>query len=159
MSNFGDDDPVGKLIFAIGNLGKHLRNLVYTKRIKNTKIVNPAVLMGLCGTLLLLMEKRMEIWGPDPVHASALAHSTMAERKAERKAEEMDTSSVLNMRVSNVTGARTGKARASGPTGVEDGGIPTCTQLFLKFHICDLSSVLLMCTRLGISAYTEFNFC
>ena len=92
MSNFGDDDPVGKLIFAIGNLGKHLRNLVYTKRIKNTKIVNPAVLMGLCGTLLLLMEKRMEIWGPDPVHASALAHSTMAERKA----EEMDTSSVLN---------------------------------------------------------------
>ena len=47
-------------------LGKLLKSLVHIRRIKNAKVLNPLVLMGIVGKEAAPADEMM--WGEDPVH-------------------------------------------------------------------------------------------
>ena len=57
-------------------MGIQIKNLLQTRRIKNAKLVNPAVLMGLLTTPRA--ERMAELWGTDPVHASKEGYTNLA---------------------------------------------------------------------------------
>ena len=59
---------------ALKEVGIQIKNLLQTRRIKNAKLVNPAVLMG----LLTTPRARAELWGTDPVHASKEGYTNLA---------------------------------------------------------------------------------
>ena len=62
---------------------KQLRNLCHTRRIKEVKILNPAVLMGIRGSPEPSTETMYDLWGLDPVHPTQKAYKLMAERVLE----------------------------------------------------------------------------
>ena len=59
-------------------MGIQIKNLLQTRRIKNAKLVNPAVLMGLLTTPRARAERMAELWGTDPVHASKEGYTNLA---------------------------------------------------------------------------------
>ena len=59
---------------ALKEVGIQIKNLLQTRRIKNAKLVNPAVLMG----LLTTPRASAELWGTDPVHASKEGYTNLA---------------------------------------------------------------------------------
>ena len=63
----------------VKEVGK-LRNLCHTKRVKDVKILNPAVLMGISGSPAPSTETMYELWGHDPVHPNEKAYKLMADR-------------------------------------------------------------------------------
>ena len=99
MTNFGDDTYVWDIRNARKEAGIQIKNLLQTRRIKNAKLVNPAVLMGLLTTPRARAERMAELWGTDPVHASNqgytnLAKSVMEEVKSETVVHTRKPSSV-----------------------------------------------------------------
>ena len=64
----------------VKEVGK-LRNLCHTKRVKDVKILNPAVLMGISGSPAPSTETMHELWGHDPVHPNEKAYKLMADRR------------------------------------------------------------------------------
>ena len=74
MTNFGDDTYVWDIRNARKEVGIQIKNLLQTRRIKNAKLVNPAVLMG----LLTTPRASAELWGTDPVHASKEGYTNLA---------------------------------------------------------------------------------
>ena len=59
-------------------LGKLLKSLVHIRRIKNAKVLNPLVLMGIVGKEAAPADEMM--WGEDPVHPKRGAYTTKAAR-------------------------------------------------------------------------------
>ena len=78
MTNFGDDTYVWDIRNARKEVGIQIKNLLQTRRIKNAKLVNPAVLMGLLTTPRARAERMAELWGTDPVHASKEGYTNLA---------------------------------------------------------------------------------
>ena len=56
-------------------MGKLLKSLVHIRRIKNAKVLNPLVLMGIVGKEVAPADKMM--WGEDPVHPKRGAYTTL----------------------------------------------------------------------------------
>ena len=56
-------------------LGKLLKSLVHLRRIKNPKVLNPLVLMGIVGPEAAPADEMM--WGEDPVHPKRGAYTTV----------------------------------------------------------------------------------
>ena len=50
FTNFDEEGYIGNIRDMVKEVGKQLRNLCHTKRVKEVKILNPAVLMGISGT-------------------------------------------------------------------------------------------------------------
>ena len=76
------------------SLGKLLKNLVHLRRLKHTKVLNLAVLMGLTFTS---PDDLHSLWGADPVHPTAAAYDTMATNLM----DEIDSDTVLHSRLSS----------------------------------------------------------
>ena len=74
------------------SLGKLLKNLVHLRRLKHTKVLNLAVLMGLTFTS---PDDLHSLWGTDPVHPTAAAYDTMATNLM----DEIDSDTVLHSRL------------------------------------------------------------
>ena len=79
ITNFGDTDYLPLMAEKLKNLAKNVKNLVFMRRMKGVRIVNPMTLMGLAGNPPKTGEELREAWGPDPVHPSPTAYKTMAE--------------------------------------------------------------------------------
>ena len=94
VTNFGEKEYLAKLGNDIRDLGKLLRNLVHTRRLKRTKVLNPAVLMGVMDSAEAEPEKLLKLFGTDPVHLTEAGYIAMATRLA----EELYTPQVVHMR-------------------------------------------------------------
>ena len=106
------DDPgfVTGIKDQLLSLGKALKNLVHVRRIKNAKVLNPAVLMGLANAS---PDSMMKIWGPDPVHPTREAYNTMAVKIM----DEIDSEVVLNARLPSSGPATPGPSGGAGKPG------------------------------------------
>ena len=78
ITNFSSEEYVKDIRNSLKDVGIQLKNLLQTRRIKNTKLVNPAVLMGLLTTPRASPERMLELWGSDPVHASKEGYRNLA---------------------------------------------------------------------------------
>ena len=94
ITNFDQEDYVGNIRDMVKEVGKQLRNLCHTKRVKEVKILNPAVLMGISGSPPPSTDTMYELWGHDPVHPKVQAYKLMAERIL----EETGSSAVVHSR-------------------------------------------------------------
>ena len=90
------------------SLGKLLKNLVHLRRLKNTKVLNPAVLMGLTSTS---PDDLNSLWGADPVHRTSTAYDTMATKLI----DEIDSETVLHSRLLSGGQSDPGLSSANGP--------------------------------------------
>ena len=80
ITNFDEENYIGNIRDMVKEVGKQLRNLCHTKRVKDVKILNPAVLMGITGTPAPSTETMYDLWGHDPVHPREKAYKLMADR-------------------------------------------------------------------------------
>ena len=94
ITNFDQEDNISNIRDMVKEVGKQLRNLCHTKRVKDVKILNPAVLMGISGTPAPSTETMYELWGHDPVHPNEKAYKLMADRII----EETGSSTVVHPR-------------------------------------------------------------
>ena len=78
ITNFSSEEYVKNIRNSLKDVGIQLKNLLQTRRIKSTKLVNPAVLMGLLTTPRASPERMLELWGSDPVHASKEGYRNLA---------------------------------------------------------------------------------
>ena len=99
ITNFDQEDYVGNIRDMVKEVGKQLRNLCHTKRVKDVKILNPAVLMGISGSPAPSTDTMYELWGHDPVHPKVQAYKLMADRII----EETGSSSVVHSRKPSTT--------------------------------------------------------
>ena len=70
--NFHDEAYSIDMAARLKEIAKHIKNMVFTRRLKGVKLVNPIALMGSAG------EEALALWGKDPVHPSGLAYQKMA---------------------------------------------------------------------------------
>ena len=112
ITNFSSEEYVKTIRNSLKDVGIQLKNLLQTRRIKNAKLVNPAVLMGLLTTPRASAERMMELWGSDPVHASKEGYRNLAACLL----DEAQCGSVLNPRKPSSTGLTAAAASASTST-------------------------------------------
>ena len=72
ITNFNDDAYSTEMAARMNEIAKNIKNLIFTRRLKGVKLVNPIALMGNTG------EEALALWGQDPVHPSELAYQKMA---------------------------------------------------------------------------------
>ena len=108
MSNSEDPDFVSGIKDKLLTIGKNLKNLVHLRRIKEAKVLNPAVLMGLTSAS---EDDLMRIWGMDPVYPSKTAYTNMAVSIM----DEIESVTVLNSRILS-SGATVHGPRTATPT-------------------------------------------
>ena len=107
VSNPDDPGFVTGIKDQLLSLGKAFKNLVHVRRIKNAKVLNPAVLMGLADASPKSM---MKIWGPDLVHPTSEAYNTMAIKIM----DEINSEVVLKARLPSSGPATPGPDRGAG---------------------------------------------
>ena len=90
ITNFDDPSYIGTMKASVTRLGKLLKSLVHMRRIKNSKVLNPCVLMGMVG--LDAAPEDIWMWGRDPVHPKHSVYNTMAARLL----DEVGTAAVLH---------------------------------------------------------------
>ena len=78
ITNFEDSTYIQDMKDDIKRVGKQLKSLVHLRRLKNAKVLNPLVLMGIVGPEAAPADELM--WGRDPVHPKRSAYETMAAR-------------------------------------------------------------------------------
>ena len=78
ITNFEDSTYIQDMKDNIKRVGKQLKSLVHLRRLKNAKVLNPLVLMGIVGPEAAPADELM--WGRDPVHPKRSACETMAAR-------------------------------------------------------------------------------
>ena len=83
ITNFGEKEYLAKLGNNIRDLGKLLRNLTHTRRLKRTKVLNPAVLMGVMDSSEAEPNKLLKLFGTNPVHLTESGYKAMATRLAD----------------------------------------------------------------------------
>ena len=94
ITNFGDKEYLAKLGNDIRDLGKLLRNLTHTRRLKRTKVLNPALLMGVMDSVEAEPDKLLKLFGTDPVHLTEAGYIAMAKRLM----DELYTPQVVHVR-------------------------------------------------------------
>ena len=72
ITNFQDEAYSTDMAARLKETAKHIKNMIFTRRLKGVKLVNPIALMGNTG------QKALALWGKDPVHPSDLAYQKMA---------------------------------------------------------------------------------
>ena len=72
VTNFHDEAYPTDMAARLKEIAKHIKNMIFTRRLKGVKLVNPIALMGSTG------EEALALWGTDPVHPSNLAYQKMA---------------------------------------------------------------------------------
>ena len=90
---FGESGYIGKMGNNIRELGKQLRNLAHLRRLKQTKVLNPAVLMG-AFEAEEEPDKLLKLFGTDPVHLTGSGYTAIATALA----GELDTPHVVHVR-------------------------------------------------------------
>ena len=93
ISNFEEKDYLSKLGTDIRDLGKHLRNLVHMRRLKRTKVLNPAALMGVLDSGVE-PDKLLALFGTDPVHLTETGYNATSSALG----DELDTPHVVHVR-------------------------------------------------------------
>ena len=93
ITNFGDSGYTGKMGNDIRELGKQLRNLAHMRRLKQTKVLNPAVLMGAIEAEEE-PDKLLKLFSTDPVHLTGSGYTAIATALA----GELDTPHVVHVR-------------------------------------------------------------
>ena len=88
------EDPVfvSRIKDKLLTIGKNLKNLVHLRRIKEAKVLNPAVLMRMTSAS---EDALMRIWGMDPVHPTKTAYTNMAASVM----DEIESDTKLNARI------------------------------------------------------------
>ena len=109
ITNFSSEEYVKFIRNSLKDVGIQLKNLLQTRRIKCAKLVNPAVLMGLLTTPRASPERMLELWGPDPVHASKEGYKNLATCLM----EEAQCGSVLHPRKPSSSNSMSAAASAS----------------------------------------------
>ena len=74
-------------------MGKHLRNMAHMRRLKRTKVLNPAALMGVLDSGVE-PDKLLALFGTDPVHLTAIGYKAIATALG----DELDTPHVVHVR-------------------------------------------------------------
>ena len=92
MTSSEDPGFVSGIKDKLLTIGKNLKNLVHLRRIKEVKVLNPAVLMGLTSAS---EDDLMKIWGLVPVHPTKTAYMNMAANIL----DEIESDTVLNARI------------------------------------------------------------
>ena len=112
ITNFGESGYTGKMGNDIRELGKQLRNLAHMRRLKQTKVLNPAVLMGAIEAEEE-PDKLLKLFSTDPVHLTGSGYTAIATALA----GELDTPHVVHVRSLS--------SRAPAPSSSTGGQRPT----------------------------------
>ena len=94
ITNFEDTAYVEMIGDTVKELGKQMKNMVHSRRIKNAKVLNPSVLMGMSGHPKPSIDEVFRLWGMDPVHPTQQAYELMARNIL----EEMGSEYLVNVR-------------------------------------------------------------
>ena len=111
ITNFDKPTYIRDMKANIMKLSKLLKSLVHLRRIKNPKVLNPLVLMGIVGPEAAPADEMM--WGRDPVHPKRGAYATMAARVL----DEIGSSTVRHPKRSSDPGTSTGQDYGIGQLG------------------------------------------
>ena len=97
ITNFGTPEYVASMASSIREMGKQLRNMAHIRRLKNTKVKNPAVLMGVLDSTEISPPppKLLELYGTAPVHLTPLGYAAIASRLA----DELQNAHVVHTRL------------------------------------------------------------
>ena len=93
ITNFEEKDYLSKLGNDIRDLGKHLGNLVHMRRLKWTKVLNPAALMGVLDSGVE-PDKLLALFGTDSVHLTETGYKAISSALG----DELDTPHVVHVR-------------------------------------------------------------
>ena len=75
ITNFGTPEYVASMASSIREMGKQLRNMAHIRRLKNTKVKNPAVLMGVLDSTEISPPPPPSYWSSMALPLSTLLHS------------------------------------------------------------------------------------
>ena len=93
ITNFDEKEYLSKLGNDIRDLGKHLRNMAHMRRLKRTKVLNPAALMGVLDSGVE-PDKLLALFGTDPVHLTETGYKAISTALG----DELDTPHVVPVR-------------------------------------------------------------
>ena len=93
ITNFDEKEYLSKLGNDIRDLGKHLRNMAHMRRLKRTKVLNPAALMGVLDSGVE-PDKLLALFGTDSVHLTETGYKAISSALG----DELDTPHVVHVR-------------------------------------------------------------